>query len=82
MIQKAWLSIRQQDISTKLYIVAFIIFLLAVSFIKLLGSSISLGMLYISMVLIEIGFIIWVYILEVVPLVWTTKSVFISDIPL
>jgi len=69
MIQKAWLSIRQQDISTKLYIVAFIIFLLAVSFIKLLGSSISLGMLYISMVLIEIGFIIWVYILEVVPLV-------------
>jgi hypothetical protein len=62
MIQKAWLSIRQQDISTKLYIVAFIIFLLAVSFIKLLGSSISLGMLYISMVLIEIGFIIWVYI--------------------
>jgi hypothetical protein len=61
MIKKFWLNFKQKDISRKLYVVALIIIIFAVIFIKLLGVNIFLGMFYVSMILIEIGFIIWVY---------------------
>ncbi|MCX5468111.1 hypothetical protein [Acinetobacter nematophilus] len=61
MIQKIWFSFRQQNNSIKIYIVALIIFLLAISSIKILGSSVSLGGVYVSIVLFAIGFMIWMF---------------------
>lgn len=61
MILKFWLNFKQQDLSIKIYIVAIIIFLTALVIVGQEKPNIFFGMTYISMILFEIGFIIWIY---------------------
>ncbi|WP_353171946.1 hypothetical protein [Acinetobacter rudis] len=64
MIQKIWFNFKQQDIPIKIYIIAIIIFLIALINIGQENSSIFLGIIYISMILFEIGFVIWIFALS------------------
>lgn len=61
MILKFWLNFKQQDLSIKIYIVAIIIFLTALSVVGQRESNAFFGITYISIILFEIGFIIWIY---------------------
>lgn len=61
MIKTIWLIFKNKDISIRLYIIAILAFLIGIIFIKYGNFNIFTMMLYLSMGLFEIGFVIWIY---------------------